>query len=255
MPDDSATIHAGLPGAGDPDGMQPARNDRPVDAAPSAEARQPARIDGRSRPHDIERTRAEILKAALTVFAEKGLTGARVDDIAALTHTAKPTIYYHFRSKEDLYAAVLENAYGGIRDMERTLDLDLSDPVDAMRRLVEATFDYHAANPAWVRLVSIENIHSGRHILGKPEFTARNAPILERLRTIIEAGEQLGVFRTGVDPMHLHWMMSSMCFYRVSNRHTWQANFGIDMEAPQQAAAQRRIVVEAVLRFLAAESG
>src|SRR4051794_29084280 len=117
MPDDSATIGA-----------------RAHDHSATK-----SRADGRSRPHDIERTRAEILKAALSVFAEKGLTGARVDDIAALTHTAKPTIYYHFRSKEELYAAVLENAYGGIRDMERTLELDLRDPAAAIRRLVEAS--------------------------------------------------------------------------------------------------------------------
>jgi AcrR family transcriptional regulator len=123
----------------------------------------PAKIDGRSRPHDIERTRAEILQAALTVFAEKGLTGARVDDIAALTHTAKPIIYYHFGSKEELHVAVLENAYGGIRNMERTLELDLSKPDDAMRRLIEASFDYHAMHPDWVRLISIENIHCARH--------------------------------------------------------------------------------------------
>jgi AcrR family transcriptional regulator len=213
----------------------------------------PARIDGRSRPHDIERTRAEILQAALTVFAEKGLTGARVDDITALTHTAKPTIYYHFGSKEELYVAVLENAYGGIRDMERTLELDLSKPDDAMRRLVEASFDYHATHPDWVRLISIENIHRARHIAGRAEFSRRNIPILDTLRSILEAGERLGVFRTGIDPMHLHWMISSLCFYRVSNRHTWQANFDVDMEAPEQASAHRRIAVEAVLRFLAVE--
>ena len=213
------------------------------------------KADGRSRPHDIERTRAEILQAALRVFAEKGLTGARVDDIAALTHTAKPTIYYHFRSKEELYAAVLENAYGGIRDMERALELDLTDPVGAMRCLVEASFDYHAANPAWVRLVSIENIHGARHIADKPEFGRRNAAIVERLRTILEAGERLGCFRGGVDPMQLHWMISSLCFYRVSNRATWQVNFGLDMETPENAAVQRRLTVEAVLRFLAADGG
>jgi AcrR family transcriptional regulator len=212
-----------------------------------------SRIDGRSRPHDIERTRAEILNAALQVFAEKGLTAARVDEIAALTQTTKPTIYYHFRSKEALYVAVLEHAYGGIRDMERQLELDLSDPVDAMRRLVEASFDYHAANPAWVRLVSVENIHQARHIEGKPEFGQRNAPIVERVRTILEAGEKLGVFRQGVQPKHLHWMISAMCFHRVSNRHTWHVNFGIDLEAPDQVAAQRRMTVEAVLRFLATE--
>jgi AcrR family transcriptional regulator len=217
----------------------------PDDAAPT-------RIDGRSRPHDIERTRAEILRAALTVFAEKGLTRARVDDIAALTQTAKPTIYYHFGSKEELYAAVLESAYGGIRDMERTLDLDLSRPEEAMRRLVEASFDYHATHPDWVRLVSIENIHCARHIAGRDEFTRRNAPILDTVGAILAAGERAGVFRGGIDPLHLHWMISSLCFYRVSNRHTWEANFGVDLAAPEQEAAHRAMAVEAVLRFLAA---
>jgi AcrR family transcriptional regulator len=211
------------------------------------------RPDGRSRPHDIERTRAEILAAALNVFAEKGLDGARVDDIAALTHTTKPAIYYHFRSKQELYAAVLENAYGGIRDLEAQLDLDLSDPVDAMRRLVEASFDYHAANPAWVRLVSIENIHGARHIAGKPEFARRNAGIVERVRTILQAGEKMGVFRTGVDPIQAHWVISSLCFYRVSNRATWKENFGLDMGAPEITRLQRRLAVETVLRFLAAD--
>ena len=229
MPDDSATL----------------RQPKPDNGAPKRGG------DGRSRPHDLERTRAEILQAALRVFAEKGLTGARVDDIAALTHTAKPTIYYHFRSKEELYAAVLENAYGGIRDMEQALDLDLRDPVDAMRRLVEASFDYHAAHPEWVRLVSIENIHSARHISGKATFADINAPIVERLRVILQAGERIGVFRRGTDPLRLHWMISSLCFYRVSNRHTWQANFGIDMQAPHEEEEQRRMTVETVLRFLA----
>lgn len=213
----------------------------------------PARIDGRSRPHDIERTRAEILKAALTVFAEKGLTGARVDDIAALTQTAKPTIYYHFGSKEELYVAVLENAYGGIRDMENELDLDLSAPEQALRRLVEASFDYHVAHPDWVRLISIENIHNARHIAGRPEFAQRNAPTLHVIRTILEAGERHRVFRAGIDPAHLHWMISSLCFYRLSNRHTWKANFGLDLEAPEQKSAHRRITVDTVLRFARAD--
>jgi|SRR4051812_44343840 len=232
MPDDSATVRRPKP----------------------EENMSMQRADGRSRPHDLERTRAEILKAALSVFAEKGLTGARVDDIAALTHTAKPTIYYHFRSKEALYAAVLENAYGGIRDMERALELNLGDPEDAMRRLVEASFDYHAAHPEWVRLVSIENIHSARHISGKQTFSDINAPIVQRLRTILDAGARLEVFRSGIDPLRLHWMISSLCFYRVSNRHTWQANFGIDMQAQDEAAAQRRMTVDAVLHFLAADA-
>ena len=210
-----------------------------------------AKTDGRSRPRDTDRTRAEIMRAALTVFAEKGLTGARIDEIAALTQTTKPTIYYHFGSKEGLYAAVLEEAYGGIRDMERGLHLDMNDPASAMRALVEGSFDYHASNPEWVRLVSVENIHGARHIAGIESFGRRNAPVLATLRALLEAGARTGVFRAGVNPVDLHWMISSLCFYRVSNRHTWQVNFGVDLADAWHTAAQRCMAVEAILRFLA----
>jgi AcrR family transcriptional regulator len=212
-----------------------------------------SRSESRSRPDDLQTTRAEILRAALAVFAEKGFDGARVDDIAARAQTAKPTIYYHYRSKADLYVAALEDAYAGMRDMEVSLRLDLSDPVDAITRLVEASFDYHADHPEWVRLVSIENLHLGRHVVGKPNWERRHEPILELLRAVLHAGEDLGIFRTGVDPLHLHWLISAMCFHRVANRYTWQANFGIDLADAAHRDAQRIVTVESVLRFLAVD--
>jgi hypothetical protein len=75
--------------------------------------------------------------------------------------------------------------------------------------------------------------------------------VLATLRALLEAGERSGVFRRGVDPVDLHWMISSLCFYRVSNRHTWKVNFGVDLADPKHTATQRRMAVEAILRFLA----
>ena len=204
----------------------------------------------RSRPRDVERTRADIIEAATAEFADKGLSGARVDEIAARTRTTKPAIYYHFGSKEGLYAAVLQEAYGGMRDVEQALRLDALPPEEAMRRLVEVSFDHHATHPEWVRLVGVENVHGARHIAGVVSIARRNAAAVEIVRALLERGERDGVFRSGVDPLDLHWMISSLCFYRVSNRHTWRANFGQDLLAPERAAAQRRMAVEAVLRYL-----
>ena len=62
---------------------------------------------------DAERTRAELLDVATAVFAEQGYSGARVDEIAERTRTTKRMIYYYFGGKEQLYLAVLENAYRG----------------------------------------------------------------------------------------------------------------------------------------------
>ena len=111
---------------------------------------------------DRERTRQDILAAAREEFAEHGLSGARVDAIAARTNTAKRMIYYYFGSKEGLYLAVLEEAYADIRRFEVELDLDRYPPLEAIGRLVDFTFDYDEAHPDFIRLVSTENMHHAR---------------------------------------------------------------------------------------------
>jgi len=209
-------------------------------------------LAARPRLRDPDQTRRNILDAARIEFADKGLAGARVDEIAARTATTKRMIYYYFASKEGLYAAVLEEMYGGIRDTEAGLDLDSLAPLPALQRLVEATFDYHAAHPAFVRLVAVENIHSGRHLRLAPAIVARNEAVIRTLRGLLERGVAAGVFRAGIDAVDLHLLISGFCFYRVSNRHTLGALFGRDLTAPAAVAAQRRMQVAAVLGWVAA---
>jgi AcrR family transcriptional regulator len=204
----------------------------------------------RPRSPDAEQTRRSIIDAARVEFAEKGLSGARVDEIAARTRTTKPMIYYYFESKEKLYSAVMEETYGAMRDVEQNLKLDQLPPIDAMRRLVEVTFDYHAANPEYVRLIGIENIHDARHIVGMESIARRNAVVIAIVGDLLKRGEREGVFRADVDPIDLHLLISSFCFYRVSNRHTWGVIFGRDLQTPTHAASQRQMIVEAVLAYL-----
>ena len=80
-----------------------------------------AKSKGRSA--DAEASRANILDVALIEFADKGFSGARIDEIAEKTNTSKRMIYYHFGSKEGLYQAVLDKAYGGIRQTETTMSI------------------------------------------------------------------------------------------------------------------------------------
>ncbi len=131
----------------------------PVDAASAntAEA-EPKTHRQRGSSKMGEKTRREILAAAMQEFASKGYSGARVDDIVANTSTTKPMVYYHFGSKEKLYAAVMEAAYGGTRNKERDLRLDELPPKQALQKLIEVTFEHHAEHPEYVRLISVENI-------------------------------------------------------------------------------------------------
>ena len=185
------------------------------------------------------------------MFAEKGYSGANVQEIVTLAGTTKPMIYYHFGSKQGLFAAVLEDVYAGMRKIETELDLaGLSTP-DAMRRLVQATFDYHAAHPDWVRLISVANIHDADHIAESATIASRNSGVLAVLLGLLARGAAEGVFRAGVDALHLHLLIASFCFYRVSNRHTWKVIFQRDLQAPGEAVLQKAMLVEAVMQFLA----
>ncbi|MES2710818.1 MAG: TetR/AcrR family transcriptional regulator [Pseudomonadota bacterium] len=203
------------------------------------------------RTRDAEQTRRAILDAATAEFSEKGFSGGRVDDIAARTATTKRMIYYYFGGKEQLYAAVLEERYGDIRDAEAAEKLDDLPPLDALRRLVEITFDHHAARPEFVRLVTVENIHEASHVKTSPTIRKRNAAVIGTIRTLLARGEAAGVFRKGVDPLDLHLLITGFCFHRVSNRHTLAAIFGQNLHSRKRAAAHRQMITEAVLRYIA----
>ena len=67
------------------------------------------------RKYDPELTKRNIIEIATAEFAAMGLSGARVDAIAERTSTTKRMLYYYFGSKEGLYEAVIDEAYGKIR--------------------------------------------------------------------------------------------------------------------------------------------
>jgi AcrR family transcriptional regulator len=201
---------------------------------------------------DRARTRAEILDVATREFAEHGFSGARVDEIAERTRTTKRMLYYCFGSKEGLFVAVLERAYAGIREREREVDVEHLDPVAAIRRLAELTFDHHEAHPEFIRLVSIENIHRAEHMRGSGRFADLDMPAIDRIATILATGREAGVFRGDVDAIDVHMLISSYCVFRVANRHTWETLFGRDLTDPDLRDRYRRMLGDVVVEYLTA---
>lgn len=207
-------------------------------------------VPRKGRKNNPEKTRENILQAAIEEFVQLGLSGARVDSIAERTQTSKRMIYYYFASKDRLYQAVLEKLYGDIRNTEGQLHLDELTPEQAIRRLVEFTFDHHDRNVDFVRIVSIENIHYGEHVMQSELIPTLNHSVLEGIGDILQRGEAEGVFRSGLKPLDIHMLISSFCFYRVSNRHTFGSIFKIDLVAEEVKLRHKEVICEAVLRYL-----
>jgi AcrR family transcriptional regulator len=195
-------------------------------------------------------TKADILRIAQEEFAARGLSGARVDAIAARTRTTKRALYYHFGSKEGLYIAVLERVYSDIRGYENQLGLADMAPNEALKCLVEFTFDYDETQADFVRLVSIENIHRARYLARSSKIRDLNNSVIETLAGILHRGREDGLFRGGIEAIDVHMLISALCFFRVSNRHTFRRIFRHDLLAKSLRQHHREVVVETVMRYV-----
>lgn len=187
---------------------------------------------------------------ALKIFAERGYSGARVDEIAARTETSKRMIYYYFGDKGGLYRAVLEYAYEQMRRAEDKLDLAKDPPVDALRKLALFTFDHHRTNNDFIRLVMIENIHEGRNMAQSANMPWQNSTVIQHLEDIYRRGRESGLFRDGLTAVELHWHISAMCYFNVSNRFTFSRIFGDELFTEEGQSMLRDHVADMVVRFV-----
>jgi AcrR family transcriptional regulator len=203
-----------------------------------------------SRTNDPVRTMAGILEVATTEFANKGLSGARIDEIAAATRTSKRMIYYYFGSKEGLYIAVLEEAYRRMRSIEAELHLEDLEPVAALRRLVEFTFDHHSGNQDYIRLVMNENMERGAYLAQSKSIQQLNVPAIEAIRKLYDRGVERGVFRTGLDAIDIHASISALTFFNVSNQYTFGLIFKDKGSSSKAVAVRRNNITEMIVRFV-----
>ncbi len=181
------------------------------------------------RLRDADRSQATILAAARDEFAESGLGGARMDRIAERAGLNKRLIYYYFDDKEKLFQAVLEQAYLDIRARERQLNLLAVPPPEAVRRLVEFTWNYYLEHPEFITLLNSANLHRARHLDNSERVREMNSPLIATLGEVLERGRKEGSLRGGVDPVQLYVSIAGLAYFYLSNSHTLSAIFGRDL--------------------------
>ena len=195
----------------------------------------------------MRETRTRILDAATSEFAQHGFGGARVDRIAARADANKRMLYYYFGSKDELFLAVLEEAYAHIRSAEHELDLEHKDPREALKRLVEFTWNYYLEHPEFMALLATENLHKGSHVHRSNRVRKLHSPLVDTLRDILRRGERQGLFRRGVDPVQLYISIAGEGYFYLSNRYTLSRIFGRDLMAPRALAGRSRHITQTIL--------
>jgi len=201
-------------------------------------------------PRDADLTKKRILAAATVEFARKGLGGARVDEIAVRSRSNKRMIYHYFGSKEQLFTAVLEAAYLGIRTAEKELHLDELDPEAAIKRLVEFTWAYYLKHPEFLTLVNSENLHRAKHLKASSLIKNASSQFVKMVRAILDRGVEAGVFRAGIDAVQLNITIAAIGYYYINNHHTGSIVFERDLMSEENLKARLAFNLETVLRLI-----
>src|ERR1700739_2807745 len=190
-------------------------------------------------------TRARILEAALGEFSSLGMAGARMYQIAAAAGVNKALLYYHFDSKENLYAAALEMIAAKVRDRSMAVFLRDASPGERLLRAALDHFDRILAQGEFQSLMQQEmmRLHQGQSdvmpVLVKRVFAPLQTMYQSMMREGIASGELIDV-----DWLQIHLAtLGANVFYFLA-APVWRMLMSFEPFAPDVLEARRRAVVE-----------
>lgn len=197
-----------------------------------------------------------IFNAAIAVFAEHGLAGARMEQIAGEAQTTKRMVVYYFKTKEQLYQSVLQYVYSRIRETEQQLGLENQPPVEALVQLVKWSVRYHAEHADFMRVICMENMQRGKWLLASGDLKRLNKSALSLLEHILHRGQAQGIFQPALEARDVHRLISSFSFYQVSNFYSFNSLYLDgplpDIDDDALISHHSELAVKAILRFVIA---
>jgi TetR/AcrR family transcriptional regulator len=182
-----------------------------------------------------------IVVAARKVFAQRGLAGARMDEIARVAGVNKALPYYYFRDKEELHRFVLETMIAQISGQMESAAVLAMDPPERVKALVNLTFDFVMRNPAYPRLIQREMMADRRPLHWM--VVAHHRPLHQRAVKTIREGIARGQFRA-VDPDQMVFTIFGMIMYYFATGQLASQIWNRDIWNPKNVEQRRRSVLD-----------
>ncbi|PWU50612.1 TetR family transcriptional regulator [Micromonospora globispora] len=137
-------------------------------------------------------TRARLLEAAVSAFAERGFHATTTRDIAAAAGLSPAALYVHHKSKEELLYLISRSGHDQVLRLVQDAIASSDDPATALRRVVHDFVVFHARDHTSTRVVNYELAAL------RPEHLAEIRELRHRIdqaiRQLVEAGVAAGVF-------------------------------------------------------------
>lgn len=143
--------------------------------------------------------RTAILKAATSVFAEKGFFNSKVADIAAAAGIADGTVYLYFKSKDEILHSIFDRAMAefideGKRELEK-----VSSPESRLSKIAELHLARLGDDRDMAIVFQVELRGSTKFMR---EFSAAGfSDYLDIIKKTIEQGQEQGMFRKDIKPI------------------------------------------------------
>jgi TetR/AcrR family transcriptional regulator len=193
---------------------------------------------GRKRAENPETAR-RILHAAEHLFAERGLAGARTEEIASVARANKAMLYYYFGSKERLHRAVLENLLGELTAIYQSAGRASCGPAARLLLLVNAYFDFLVSHPNYPRLMQRQVMQSEFDWIARRYFVPFHQELSRTIREGIRAHEM-----RSVDPDHTVFTIVGMTIYYFAAATKFGPAVGRNLLAPRAVEQRRRTLLD-----------
>lgn len=204
----------------------------------------------KERKRDPVQSARRLVEAAVEVFSARGPEAATVDEICAGAELNKRMAYHYFGSKAGLYKEAILYVYDRFLSLEVELAAMLLPPEQLLETLVGKYYDFLHDHPAFVRLLSYENLNEGR-VVEKLNIQSKKAPIISALRLALEKGQSEKKFRRNIDVNDLLVSIFALCFFFFSNQFTMKQILGKSVMDKSRLETRKKHVVDLLLHGLA----
>lgn len=200
------------------------------------------------RIRDPERSRSAILDAAERLFAEQGFDATSLNQVGIAAGVSRGTPGYFFRSKAELYQAVLDRSFAEVRGAvragrERALASNENHET-ILAGAVSDYFDFLAARPNFVRLIEREALNGSR----LPEGVSHISAGQEALAAI---SAELGLDGApSGEAAQLLLSIISLCWFPLIHARTVAPAVGVGLEDAEDLERRKRHVISLVLHGL-----